>query len=202
MAGFLIVMLGVLFVLCVVMLVFGQLWMLFRYIMEGVGIRKIAERRGLENSWLVWVPVVRHWLLGAISDQYRQMSVGKQTNRRNTLLFLHILINGLGLIGISIVLTALALVSEHEALGIDFNVISPVASIIMVPGILCLYGYFIAGLACYVYTYFPIFDLFLSCRPEKAVRRLVLSIIFPVLLPFFVFTCRDSDDGLPVQTEI
>ena len=50
-----------------------------------------------------------------------------------------------------------------------------------------------------VFFYKAYYDLFASCRPDMKALFLVLSIVFPVTLPFFVFACRKQDLGLQEQ---
>ena len=52
-----------------------------------------------------------------------------------------------------------------------------------------------------VYMYLCYYDLFNSCNPGNAVLFLVLSIIFPVTLPFFIFACRKKDLGMPPRKQ-
>ena len=46
------------------------------------------------------------------------------------------------------------------------------------------------------FRYFAYYDYYASCRPDLKVVFLVLSILFPVTLPFFVFACRKHDLGM------
>ena len=45
--------------------------------------------------------------------------------------------------------------------------------------------------------YMAMYDLYTSCAPENNVAFLVLSIIFRVTEPFFIFFNRDNDKGMP-----
>ena len=48
-----------------------------------------------------------------------------------------------------------------------------------------------------IFQYISYYDLFCSSKPENATLFLVLGIIFPVTLPFFLFVCRKCDNGMP-----
>ncbi len=48
-----------------------------------------------------------------------------------------------------------------------------------------------------VFRYMALYDLYLSFDPENAVLFLVLSIIFAVTEPFFIFFNRQKDRGMP-----
>ena len=67
------------------------------YILTSLAIYTVARRRGLNNPWLAWVPVINCWLLGSLSDQYQYIVKGKNTSRRKWLLALNLAIAGLTL---------------------------------------------------------------------------------------------------------
>ena len=48
-----------------------------------------------------------------------------------------------------------------------------------------------------VFAYICYYDLFRSCSPKNAVLYLVLSIVVSITMPFFIFACRNSDEGMP-----
>ena len=41
------------------------------------------------------------------------------------------------------------------------------------------------------------YDLYCSCDPNNSVLFLILSIVFSGIMPFFVFACRNKDNGIP-----
>ena len=57
----------------------------------------------------------------------------------------------------------------------------------------------IAGIsiALAVIRYMALYDIYTSCQPQNNVLFLVLSIIFTVTEPFFVFFNRNNDKGMP-----
>ena len=48
-----------------------------------------------------------------------------------------------------------------------------------------------------VFRFMALYDLYSSCIPGSNVLFLVLSIIFSFTEPFFIFACRNRDDGMP-----
>lgn len=48
-----------------------------------------------------------------------------------------------------------------------------------------------------VFQYIALYDLFCSCNPENSTMFLVLSILFGVARPFFIFADRNKDLGMP-----
>ena len=55
-----------------------------------IGLTTIANRRGLRNGWLSWLPVGYDWTIGNIADQYRYLARGEVRSRRKALLALSI----------------------------------------------------------------------------------------------------------------
>ena len=58
------------------------------YVLNAVGMYRIAKRRGIHHAWLAWVPIGCNWLLGSISDHYQYVVKQKVTSRRKILLIL------------------------------------------------------------------------------------------------------------------
>ena len=61
---------------------------IFAYVFGAISLYCIAQRRGIKNPWMAWVPVLNCWILGSISDQYRYVVKGQVRNRRTLLLVL------------------------------------------------------------------------------------------------------------------
>ena len=55
-----------------------------------------------------------------------------------------------------------------------------------------------AGLsAALVFSYIALYRIYKSANPNSATTMLVLSIFFPVIIPFVIFGLRKRDDGMP-----
>lgn len=179
--------LGVFLVLYLLIMFFTTAFSLVCYVLQSYGLYTIANRRGIRNSWLAWVPVGNMWILGSISDQYQYVAKGKVKNRRKLLLGLNI---GLvvATVGWFIAILASSLMSESVVNGVITFVL------IMLLGYLAFLTMVVIAT---VYMYLCCYDLYHSCNPGNAVLFLVLSIVFPVTLPFFIFACRKKDLGMP-----
>lgn len=172
------------------------------YVLTSLGLYTIAKRRAISKAWLAWIPVVDCWLLGCISDQYRYVARGQVKSKRKSLLVLTIVqmvlwiailvtavVAGIGLIG-----------SPAWGMGQMYWMQS-----LMVPGMvlggLCLP---LAGvtIAKTIITYMALYDLYASCAPDNCVVFLVLSILFRITKPFFIFFNRNSDKGMPPRRGI
>ena len=171
------------------------------YVLTALAIYAIAKRRGLKNPWLAWIPVADVWLLGSISDQYRYVVKREVKSKRKVLLVLSILSAVCSIVivclGVSVAVKAISgalrAVSEEQLVS---QVLGPVIGILglCVP----LVG---VGIAYAIIRYMALYDVFKSLDPGNSVMYLVLSIIFGVTEPFFLFFNRNKDNGMPPRKQ-
>lgn len=162
------------------------------YIFQSLGLYRIAKRRGIRNGWLAWLPVGNMWILGSIADQYQYVAKGQVKNRRKILLGLSIacmVLSGLGNV-ISFVLSMTAGMTGDTNSAAGFMISVLVSVIIWVIAIVAM-----------VFQYIAYYDLYCSCDPDDSVLFLVLSILFSVAIPFFVFALRNKDRGMPPRKD-
>ena len=168
------------------------------YILCAIGLQTIAQRRGIPNPWLSWVPVANAWMFCAISDHYQREVKGKNTQRGKTFLWTYI--PGLALLMFSYILLVAAAVATDGFVVIGMGNVWLVLAVLLLA---LLFSLAALGLviAAAVIQYKSLFDIYRSCRPDKAVLFLVLSIIFSYPMPFFIFACRNDDLGMPPKPE-
>lgn len=169
------------------------------YILEAVGLYTVAKRRGIRNYGLAWVPIANVWILGSIADQYMFVSTGARKNYRKILL------------GLNIGLAAMAFVSVvwlfgsvlAEAVRAESDVFTEEMALRVLGSVLLIWLLImVLAVVLSVFTYIAYYRLFQSCAPYNATLYLVLSIFVGVTLPFFVFACRNKDDGMqPYQPQ-
>lgn len=160
------------------------------YIFHSLGLYTIANRRGIHHSWLAWLPVGNLWLLGSIADQYQYVVKGKIKNRRKVMLGLSIAVFAvyiLCFVGGIVTGIITGFSDDSEAVGVGLVLVL----------VLLLVAIFVIAIVLSVFQYISYHNLFASCNPNNADLFLVLSIVFPVTLPFFVFACRKKDMGMP-----
>lgn len=173
------------------------------YILQSLGLYTIAQRRGIKNPWMAWLPVTNMWILGSISDQYHYVALGQIRNRRKVLLGLCIAILTLGLVFfclyVGVVVKLVLQIPELEFMHED-----QILQLIMTPMVgslsVCLIMWIVSVIAA-VFEYVCLYDLYASCVPENKVLFLVLSILVNVTMPFFVFACRKKDSGMPPRKD-
>ena len=171
------------------------------YVFTALALYTIAQRRGIKNPWMAWVPVLNVWILGCISDQYRYVVKGEVRSRRKVLLILNI-VKKLGVIAaIAMVIMGFVNLIVHaqiletgsnraivEFLGRQFM---PALGAAILMGVVSLVSFVFAAMAYY--------DLFASCEPENKVLYLVLGLLINITLPIFLFLCRHKDLGMPAR---
>jgi hypothetical protein len=158
------------------------------YILTALAIYRISCRRGLNNPWLAWIPVVNCWLLGSLSDQYQYVVKGENKSKRKWLIVLNILKSVLMTLAVILaVVTAGSLFADHpsEVIGLVVALLGLVVPLAAVTIALC------------VVRYMALYDVYRSLDPANAVLYLVLSILFSPTEPFFLFFNREKDLGMP-----
>lgn len=171
------------------------------YVLTALGLYTIAQRRGIEKPWLAWIPVVNVWTLGCISDQYRYVVKGENKSKRKILLGLQIAMAACvvifvvlcGSVIFEIAGMAMGNVSEEA---IAMAALKSLGGVLLM--IIPMMGISIAQTIVY---YMALYDVYTSCDPKNNVVFLVLSILFNITMPFFVFFSRKKDFGMPPRRQ-
>lgn len=173
----------------------GNLVSLAIYVLTAYSLYAIAQRRGLRNPWLAWIPVAQLWTIGAISDDYHQKTAGVKKNKRKILIALEIV--NVVLCIVMMVLLALFVVSAMDAsLSSDLEGFSGVMGSLL--GLfLILLAVLGVSIAVAVIEYMALYDIYRSCDPGNAVLFLLLNIFINITLPILLLVCHKKDDGMP-----
>ena len=168
------------------------------YVLSALALYTIASRRGINHPWLSWVPVANIWILGSLSDQYRYVVKGENKSKRKSLLTLCIIRSA---ITVLIIIAAMVMVvgavrETVYGMGGEDRIIGAVLSILALS--LPMAG---VALAEMILRYMALYDLYTSCDPQNNVLFLVLSVLFNVTEPFFLFFNRNRDEGMPPRRQ-
>ena len=167
------------------------------YILTSLGLYTIARRRGLQKAWLAWIPVINCWLLGSISDQYQYVVKGENKSKRKWLLALSLLKAVLTLtVVILVAVVAAGAVFRGPGFGMRQSIAGPIMGILGVVMPLAA-----AHIAYLVIRFMALYDVYRSLDPGNSVLYLVLSILFSVTEPFFLFFNREKDLGMPPRKQ-
>ena len=167
------------------------------YVLSSLGLYTLASRRGIGNAWLSWVPVLNIWIIGSLSDQYQYVVKGKVKSKRKSLLVLNIvnMLIALVMVGICIFMVVELVTSSVYSASEDEMLAVAMGSLFGILGLLLpLCG---VAIATAVLRYMALYDIYTSMDPGNSVLFTVLSILFSVTEPFFLFFNRNKDDGMP-----
>ncbi len=163
------------------------------YILKAKGLYTMAKRRGIEYAWLAWIPYADYWVAGSLSDQYKTTVQGKKSYNRIILLALMLA---------SVVLSG-------SSMGISFGMLEDTVENALRGGmeayvLLSMLGSFVdllqfgVSMAGLVFWQITLYDIYSAAAPNSRVAYLVLGIIFPVTVPFFLFFNRKKDEGMRI----
>ena len=167
------------------------------YVLTSFGLYTLASRRGIDHAWFSWVPVLNVWIIGSLSDQYRYVVKGQVKSKRKSLLVLNLLSLLISIIMISIcvfmvvnlVTDAIYGAAEEEILTTAMgSLVGILALLLPMAGV---------AIAAAVVRYMALYDIYTSMDPANNVLFTVLSILFSVTEPFFLFFNRNKDGGMP-----
>ena len=171
------------------------------YILTAMALYTLAQRRGINHPWLSWVPVANVWILGSLSDQYRYVVKGEERSKRKSLVVLKII----SAVIVLLMVIACVVMAVEITEGIMFSfreeeifedIVGPLLAIVGLA--LPLAG---VSIACTILRFMALYDVYTSCDPQYNVLFLVLSILFGVTEPFFLFFSRNKDVGMPPRRQ-
>ncbi len=183
-----------------VCLLISLVFSLVLYILKAKGLYTMAKRRGIEHAWLAWIPYADYWVAGSLSDQYKQTVQGKKSYNRIILLALVVasmILNGSSMgMEISALLKALegSLMEASGHLIYGRGLYFGIGKVLEV----VLSGVSIASM---VFWQITLYDIYSAAAPNSRVAYLVLGIIFPVTVPFFLFFNRKKDEGMRIPKQ-
>ena len=171
------------------------------YVFTALGLYTLAQRRGLRNPWLAWIPVANVWILGSLSDQYRYVVRGQVRSKRKVLLTLNIISAVMGLVMTVVIVAAVVRwVFSFQAGASETEIVNAILGSVMGVLALCVPWAGVA-IASAVLSYMALYDIYTSCDPANNTVYLVLSILFGFTQAIFLFLCRNRDDGMPPRRD-
>ena len=174
----------------------GSLLGLVCYVLGAISLYTIANRRGLKNPWLAWLPVGFEWLLGSVSDQYQYLVKDRDTSRRKLMLGFSIASFCTGFVVIVVAVVLLVKLAFSAAMMSEAQIAEMILWPVMTAAITSLIMAIVA-LVLMVLRCVCLYDLYRSCQPDNATLYLVLGILFGFLEPVFLMIVRNKDEGMP-----
>ena len=193
----LVVLYTVLSAIAVVCLVIG----IIMYIFQAIGMYSISKRRKLGTSAFAWIPILNTIKMGQIADDAVLHKRGSRTHFMVLMPVFYIAGGILCCIGYFLILISFNL-NTNELIAIIREGGANIPALIrsgsfsegsMITGvILMLIGYLVALIST-VMEYICLYHIFKSCVPAYTVF-FVLSLLFVVTIPFFLFAVRKKDN--------
>lgn len=169
------------------------------YVLSSLVLYTIAQRRNLDKPWAAWVPVGNAWLIGCLSDQFRDAAYGEQTKRGKDLLK-----HGIGYvvtltvyIQIWLLFMVVAVVMGIAGEEIGFGAGAGILIFALILMIAALTVMLIFAVRYYIRFYKALYDVYVSCFPSMAILFILISIFAPGGQAVALMFCRNRDDGMP-----
>lgn len=172
------------------------------YVLTALSLYTIAQNRCIPHPWLAWVPAVNIWLLGSVSDQYQYVGRGQVKSRRKLLLTLNIVLALSAAVLACMFLSGFFSAIKQAILGagedalleslLDHLFYTGGGFLLMVP----------VWIVKKVFEFMALYDVYRSSEPQNAQMYLVMSILIPVTGAFFLFICRNKEQGMPPRQQI
>lgn len=156
----------------------GAALALVLYILNNLGFQRLAANRGLSNPWLIWIPILGEYTVGALVDDIQQ----QQTSHRG--IFRYLLVAGAFL---SASIWGSGLSSILYSFALDPYAMDHLAG----PGLFASAGS-LFGFAYYVLRLVALNKIFKSYRPQNATTWTVLCVFLPFLTCIFPFAIRND----------
>lgn len=157
-----------------------------QYVLQSLALYTIADRRGLPNPWMAWIPVALYWVVGGIVDDY-EATRGVRRKWRVVLLVL-VLAVVLSLILFYIFFFIMMFSTISNSMSYDFNEAAVLGELLLM--YVFLIPMALAGSAlqaCYTVCLYKVFE---STVPEKAVKYLLLGLLVPFAMGVCLFKAR------------
>ncbi len=183
---------GMVLLMFLIPMLIGFVLGLVLYIFESIGIYKLAKNCRLPAPGLAWVPIASCYVLGHLAE-ISDRTVGKKSLPYRVILplleaFMLIMSVVTSFFGVILAMRTV----ELERTGDIVRLEASIGVLLVVLGLLML-----ATIAACVFLYLALYRVYRLFAPENAVAYLVVSILFPVTTPFFLFSLRDRQPGAP-----
>lgn len=173
------------------------------YVVNAVGLMRVAKQSGVKHAWLAWLPVIKVWVLGATAQAF---DAKRGINRKwgKTLLGLYIVgyvIYMPAYIGIicyafiqsmayntSVYYDPTVMLSGFATILVIFYCILLISALVLI----------VAGAIQYVCLY-KIFEGFV---PEKSLKYFVLSLLVPMAMGICFIKCCPKNKDINLTGEI
>ena len=162
------------------------------YLLESIGVYKMAKSAEIKNPWLAFIPVANGWVFGTLAEKYKKKN-GTKSARFGIILPV---LEGIVLIE-AIALTIFTVISIKEITGYALDAVNTSSE--MAPeqfmsliSVIILYFALIAVAISYAVVFFiALWRVYSSFYKSNATLYIVLSVIFTISVPIILFIIRN-----------
>lgn len=164
------------------------------FVIKGFAIFDMSKKLNLKKNYLGFIPVVSVFAFGRIAEKYRKKDGSKSAKFSVILLIFNILQYLLAIVFIAVTIYAVI-----EIYGFAENAIIKDVSMelymfsSLIPVIICYFILFAVSVAYTVLTYVSFWRICEFFNKRNATLYTFLSVIFPFLMPIFLFIIRKNE---------
>lgn len=163
------------------------IWIIF-YILSSLGLMKIADKNGVRHSYLAWIPILNKYVLGKVAFKSTATTI---------IFFILSLVSSFSIYfgTISVGPTYLdpnTYVSQYKSQYGSYTVVTKYMPSSGLSLFICL-----IALIFYIMYMIALYKIYAKMS-TKAVIMIICSIIFPILIPIFLFAIRKN----PVRRDV
>ena len=162
------------------------------YLLESIGVYKMAKSAEIKNPWLSFVPVGRNWVFGTLAEKYKKKN-GTKSARFGIILPV---LEGIVLIE-AIALTIFTVISVKEITGYALDAVNTSAEMVpeqfmsLIPVIILYFALIAVAISYAVVFFIALWRVYSSFDKSNATLYIVLSVIFTISVPIILFIIRN-----------
>ena len=162
------------------------------YLLESIGVYKMAKSAEIKNPWLAFIPVANGWVFGTLAEKYKKKN-GTKSARFGIILPV---LEGIVLIE-AIALTIFTVISIKEITGYALDAVNtssemaPEQFMSLISVIILYFALMAVAIAYAVVFFIALWRVYSSFDKPNATLYIVLSVVFTISSPIILFIIRN-----------
>ena len=162
------------------------------YLLESIGVYKMAKSAEIKNPWLAFIPVANGWVFGTLAEKYKKKN-GTKSARFGIILPV---LEGIVLIE-AIALTIFTVISIKEITGYALDAVNtssemaPEQFMSLISVIILYFALMAVAIAYAVVFFIALWRVYFSFDKPNATLYIVLSVVFTISVPIILFIIRN-----------
>lgn len=162
------------------------------YLLESIGVYKMAKSAEIKNPWLAFIPVANGWVFGTLAEKYKKKN-GVKSARFGIILPV---LEGIVLIE-AIALTIFTVISIKEITGYALDAVNtssemaPEQFMSLISVIILYFALMAVAIAYAVVFFIALWRVYSSFDKPNATLYIVLSVVFTISVPIILFIIRN-----------